>query len=63
MKPIEVYGLSRSRDKKGNVIKRNLNPWANCIHTLVGGKCFGTMEVLIVETYEKDNELCGTWSE
>jgi hypothetical protein len=47
-----MYGLSRSRDKKGNIVKRNLNPFINCIHTMVGGKCFGTMEVLVVEVYD-----------
>lgn len=48
---MKVYGLSRNRDKKGNVVKRNLNPYVNCIHTLVGGG-YKTMEVLIVEVYE-----------
>lgn len=33
----EVYGVSRSRDKKGLIVKRNLNPFVNCIHTMVGG--------------------------
>lgn len=33
----EVLGVSRSRDKKGNVVSRNLNPYVNCIHTRVGG--------------------------
>lgn len=33
----EVYGVSRSRDKKGVIVKRNLNPFVNCIHTMVGG--------------------------
>ena len=33
----EIYGLSRSRDKKGNVVSRNLNPYVNCIHSQVGG--------------------------
>lgn len=33
----EVLGVSRSRDKKGNVVSRNLNPYVNCIHAQVGG--------------------------
>ena len=33
----EAYGLSRSRDKHGNIVKRSLNPYVNCIHTNVGG--------------------------
>lgn len=52
-----VYGLSRNRDRKGNVVKRNLNPYVNCIHTLVGGG-YETMEVLILEMYEEDTDVC-----
>lgn len=48
MKPTEIYGLSRSRDKKGNVVKRNLNPYVNCLHTLVGS-CRENMEVYVME--------------
>ena len=33
----EVLGVSRSRDKKGNVVARPLNPYINCIHAQVGG--------------------------
>jgi hypothetical protein len=33
----EIYGVSRSRDKKGVIVKQTLNPYVNCIHTLVGG--------------------------
>ena len=49
----EAYGLSRSRDKKGVIVKRTCNPFVNCIHTTVG-HCYETMEVLIVEVYESD---------
>lgn len=49
---MEAFGLSRSRDKKGNIVKRSLNPYVNCIHTLVGGGGWSTMEVLIVEVYD-----------
>lgn len=48
----EVYGLSRIRDKKGNVVKRSLKTWVNCIHTLAGGGYCETMGVLIVEVYD-----------
>lgn len=48
---LKCYGLSRSRDKKGNIVKRNLNPYVNTIHTLIGGG-WKTMEILIVEVYD-----------
>lgn len=48
----EIYGLSRSRDKKGKVVKRMLNPYVNCIHAQVGG-ARDNMEVFIVEVYEE----------
>jgi hypothetical protein len=34
---VEAYGLSRSRDKKGVIVKRNVNPYVNCIHASIGG--------------------------
>lgn len=51
MKPTEIYGLSRNRDKKGNVVKRNLNPYVNCLNTLVGS-CRENMEVYVIEVYD-----------
>ena len=48
----EAYGLSRSRDRKGNIVKRNLNPFVNCIHTNAGGG-WKTMEILVVEVYDE----------
>ena len=48
----EVYGLSRSRDKKGAIVKRTCNPYVNCIHTSVGGGR-ENMWILIVEIYEE----------
>lgn len=51
MKKTEYYGLSRSRDKKGVVVKRNLNPYVSCIHATVGG--IENMWVLIAEVYEE----------
>lgn len=41
--------------KKGNIVKRNLNPFVNCIHTNVGG-AWKTMEVLVVEVYDEEFE-------
>ena len=49
---MKAYGLSRSRDKKGKVIKRSLNPYVNCLHTQVGG-ARENMEVYIIEMYEE----------
>ena len=46
-----VKGLSRTRDKKGRIVKRNVNPYVNCIHTCVGGG-HENMWVLVVECYE-----------
>lgn len=49
----EVYGVSRSRDKKGVIVKRNLNPFVNCIHTMVGGG-YETMIVAVMEVEYED---------
>ena len=49
-----AYGLSRSRDKKGKVVSRNLNPYVNCIHTQTGG-ARDNMEIYVVEVYEQPN--------
>lgn len=51
MKPKEIYGLSRSRDKKGKVVKRSLNPYVNCLHTQMGGGRLN-MAVLVIEIYD-----------
>lgn len=48
---MEIYGLSRSRDKKGKVVRRSLNPYVNCIHTLVGTARIN-MEIYVIEVYE-----------
>ena len=50
---MEIYGLSRSRDRKGKVVKRNLNPYVNCLHTQVGG-ARENMEVYVIEVYENN---------
>ena len=47
---IDAYGLSRTRDKHGDVVKRRLNPWVNCLHTQMGGGR-ENMYVLVVEIY------------
>lgn len=52
-KVVDAYGVSRSRDKKGRIVKRNLNPYVNCIHTCVGGG-HENMWVLIAEIYEDE---------
>lgn len=54
MRRIDAYGVSRTRDKKGVIIKQTTLPWVNCIHRNVGGG-WKTMEVLILEVYEEDS--------
>lgn len=51
----EIYGLSRNRDKKGKVVKRNLNPYVNCIHTLVG-TARDNMEIYVIEVEDEEWE-------
>ena len=46
-----VFGLSRSRDKKGVIVDRPVNDYVNCLHTCVGGGR-ETMWVLVLEIYE-----------
>lgn len=47
----DKYGLSRTRDAKGNIVKRSLHPYVNCLHASCGGG-YETMMILIVEVYE-----------
>lgn len=49
-----AYGISRTRDKKGVIIKQTTLPWVNCIHTMVGGG-YETMQVLVLEVYDKES--------
>ena len=42
------YGLSRTRNRKGEIIRRTLKPVVNCLHASCGGG-YETMQVLIVE--------------
>lgn len=37
MRKINKYGVSRSRDKKGRIVKRELKDYTMCIHASVGG--------------------------
>lgn len=50
-----AYGISRSRDKKGNIVKRNVVDYVMCIHTLVAGGW--SMEVLVAEVYDEENNV------
>ena len=53
-KKIDVYGLSRTRDKKGKVTKRTCNHFVSCIHsTITGG--IPNMWVLVAEVYGDTN--------
>lgn len=52
-----IYGLSRSRDEHGNIVKRNLNDVVNCIHTNAGSG-YKTMEILIVEVEDEQEDIC-----
>lgn len=47
----EIYGLSRNRDSKGVVVKRNVHDYVNCIHASVAGG-YENMWVLVMEVYE-----------
>lgn len=51
---IKAYGISRSRDKKGKIVKQELKDYTMCVHTMVGGG-WETMAVLVLEVYEVDN--------
>ena len=50
-----IYGLSRSRDKHGNIVKRTLMNWTNCVHASVNG---GTesRQVLVVEVEDEQDK-------
>ena len=37
MKRINAYGVSRSRDKKGRIVKREFKDYVMCIQASVGG--------------------------
>lgn len=44
----EIYGMGRSRDKKGNVVDWHLLPYVMCLHTMMGGG-YDNMQVLLAE--------------
>jgi hypothetical protein len=46
----QVCGLSRTRDEKGNIVKRNLNDYVNCLNASCVG--YETMQISVVEVYE-----------
>ncbi|MGN1157945.1 MAG: hypothetical protein ACI4TK_17365 [Agathobacter sp.] len=44
----EIYGMGRSRDRKGKVIDYHLNPYVMCMHTMMD--CgYENMQVLVAE--------------
>jgi hypothetical protein len=49
---MEILGLSRTRDKKGNIVNYTLNPFVNCVHAHIG-HAFDTMQVLVVEVEDE----------
>lgn len=51
----DAYGISRTRDKKGVIIKQEPKPWTMCVHTMCGGG-WETMAVLVLEVYDGDKE-------
>lgn len=53
MKTKKYYGVSRSRDKKGKIVKREFKDYTMCIHAQVGAGR-ENMLVLIAEVYEDD---------
>ena len=55
MKTKKYYGVSRSRDKKGKIVKREFKDYTMCIHAQVGGGR-KNMWVLIAEVYEDESD-------
>ena len=54
----KIYGMGRTRDDMGNIVKRYLNDYVNTIHTMVGGG-YETMQVLVLEVYDKSDTETG----
>lgn len=44
----EVYGMGRSRDKKGKVVDWHLVPYVMCLHTMMDSG-YDNMQVLVAE--------------
>ena len=55
MKTKKYYGVSRSRDKKGRIVKREFKDYTMCIHAQVGSGR-ENMWVLIAEVYEYESD-------
>ena len=54
----KYYGVSRSRDKKGKIVKRKFKNYTMCIQAQVGAGR-ENMWVLIAEVYEEhDSDMC-----
>lgn len=56
---MKIYGLSRVRDKRGLIVKRDFKNWVNCIHPNSGGG-FETMWVLVIEIYGNSEQKIST---
>ena len=56
MKKTNVYGVGRTRDKYGNVVKWKLQPYVCCLHTLVGGG--SRLQIYVAEEYVQENKRC-----
>ena len=54
----KYYGVSRSRNKKGKIVKREFKDYTMCIHAQVGAGR-ENMWVLVAEAYEEhDTDMC-----
>lgn len=51
----KAYGVSRTRDKNGKIIKQDILDWTMCIHTMLGGG-WETMWVLVFIIEQKGAE-------
>lgn len=50
MKRIKAYGVSRSRDAKGNIVNTEFKEYTMCLHASIGGG-HPSMWVLVAEEY------------
>ena len=53
MKKTNKYGVSRTRDTRGRIVKREFKDYTMCIHASVGGGR-ENMWVLVSEIYEDE---------
>lgn len=49
-----AYGISRTRDVKGVIVKQEPLDWVNCLHANCGGG-WQTMWVLVLEVYDGES--------